>query len=169
MDNNPNYISSPSNALKRPRNPDQWKKNIPRKRRNLGKEYTSYSTGKLIPERSIGEPCGCRLKCFENISEDDRQKIFSDFWNSGSHLIQTSFIQKSVQQNKPKHHTTTDPAKQRKCARIYFLSTSDGNTVRVCLKAFCSIFGKNERRVKYACDAMMTDSGEFLLIILIRP
>ena len=45
MDNNPNYISSPSNALKRPRNPDQWKKNIPRKRRNLGKEYTSYSTG----------------------------------------------------------------------------------------------------------------------------
>ena len=61
MDNNLNYIRSPSNALKRPRNPEQWKKNIPRKKRNLGEEYTSYSTGKLIPKRSIGDPCRCRL------------------------------------------------------------------------------------------------------------
>ena len=162
MDNNPNYITSPSNAVKRSRNPEQWKKHIPRKKRNLGEEYNSYSTGKLIPKRSMGDPCGCtRLKCFENICENNRQKIFSEFWSTGSHLIQTSFIQNHVQQNKPKHHRTADLAKQRKCSRTYFLKSSDGNNVCVCLKAFCSILGETERRVKYACDAMMTESGEF--------
>ena len=159
-------ISSPSNAVKRPRNVDKWKKNVCKKKRNLGEEYISYNNGRVIPRRVIGESCACKLNCFDNISEDSRESIFSEFWASGSHLVQTSFIQKHVEQAKPKRRRTRDISKHRKFSRSFYLRSSDGNNVRVCMKAFCSILGVTKHRVRYACENMVSEAGEYLFCFL---
>ncbi|CAL4228470.1 unnamed protein product, partial [Meganyctiphanes norvegica] len=52
---------------KRPRNEEYWVTNMAKKARNLGQEYTSRRTGKVVKAREVGPDCRCNLKCFERV------------------------------------------------------------------------------------------------------
>ena len=45
--------------------PETWKKNVAKMKRAKGEEYVSPASGKLVPSRKTGRPCGCKhYRCF---------------------------------------------------------------------------------------------------------
>ena len=63
-------------SRKRQRQPAKWIVNECKKKRNSGKGYVSRHTKKEVPARTIGDPCTCRLKCFEKLGMDVIEQIF---------------------------------------------------------------------------------------------
>lgn len=47
-------------------------------------------------ERKVKDPCACRLKCSNKISEENRTKIFSDYWGLSDLNRQRDYISKYV-------------------------------------------------------------------------
>nr|CAH7732169.1 unnamed protein product [Callosobruchus chinensis] len=69
---------------KRLRFPEKWRKNVAKALRNNGKEYVSVSKdGKVRPARTIQPPCGdkCKLQCSKKFTEEDRNLLFTEYWN----------------------------------------------------------------------------------------
>ena len=60
------------------------------------REYINKK-GKVIPAKTIKPPCSCRLKCYDKISENERQEIFNSYGNVGnSNDIKKQFIRSCV-------------------------------------------------------------------------
>lgn len=53
------------NGHARARQKEKWEKNIAKRKRNLGEEYTCYTTKKVMPAKEVGPPCNDG--CFEKI------------------------------------------------------------------------------------------------------
>lgn len=95
--------------------------------------------GKLIILRP---PCACKLKCFDKITEQQREFIFSHFWRLGKRSNQWSFVLQFTTRKKPKSvaraHLATTPHKYR---FNYFLPLTqnignDMEKVKVCQAMF---------------------------------
>ncbi|KAJ8873345.1 hypothetical protein PR048_026979 [Dryococelus australis] len=63
---------------------EEWKRNIRKKRINLGQEYMK-TTGEIESAKSHpNNPCSnCALKSTEKMSEDDREELHTEFWKLG--------------------------------------------------------------------------------------
>jgi hypothetical protein len=48
-----------------------------------GQAYVNASN-KVVHVRNIGNDCGCRRKCLQEVSENKKQKIFEAFYNLNS-------------------------------------------------------------------------------------
>ena len=57
---------------KRKSQPESWEKNKKRKYVQLGKG------------KKMGEPCKCKLQCFEKMAEEERQEVFYEYWELGA-------------------------------------------------------------------------------------
>ena len=67
---------------KRKRNPDSWKKNIRKSKRQSGEKYIN-SRGNEQAARSVKtkKDCTkCKFRCSSNISDEDGSVIFKEFW-----------------------------------------------------------------------------------------
>ena len=62
--------TTPARSHKRPRRPEQWKKNVAKFKRARGEKYVSPSSGKTVPARILGQPCNCKKKCFELFTQE---------------------------------------------------------------------------------------------------
>ena len=144
----PVEFRSPSQARKRLRKPENWKRAVAKKRRNTGLPYKSRTTGKDVDGRVIGPPCKCKRKCFELVGQENIQAIFTNYWETGCWFKQTAYIQKQVT-DRPIQRTCTDNAKKKSCSRLYTV-TAGGVDYVVCREAFASIHGFNPSRVKRA-------------------
>lgn len=75
---------------KRQRNPQTWKKNVRKFRRQRGEEYLS-STGKTVPKKKVEHlDCKCKYKCISNVSKDDRESLIMSFYSldeNGKNII----------------------------------------------------------------------------------
>ncbi|KAF2896287.1 hypothetical protein ILUMI_09888 [Ignelater luminosus] len=60
-------------------NSDEYKRNVIKKSRVKGTEYTNYKG--VVHAKSIGTACNCKLKCFKNISEEQQMEVFTKFYN----------------------------------------------------------------------------------------
>lgn len=105
---------------------------------SLGRQFLT-TRGKLIILRP---PCACKLKCFDKITEQQREFIFSHFWRLGKRSNQWSFVLQFTSRKKPKSvaqaHLATSPHRYR---FIYFLPLTenigkDAETVQVCQTMF---------------------------------
>ncbi|KAK9873285.1 hypothetical protein WA026_021774 [Henosepilachna vigintioctopunctata] len=56
-------------------NPSNWKENVSKQRKLQGKEYVTLK-GKLIKAKRKKTPCNCRKKCFDLMSNEEREIIF---------------------------------------------------------------------------------------------
>lgn len=66
---------------KRKRNPQTWKKNIRKSKRQRGEAYINTS-GKLVAEKELEHvDCECTWKCFGKISKDDRESLKKSFYS----------------------------------------------------------------------------------------
>jgi len=76
------FMTPPKKKLfrKRKATPDEWKKNTRKKLRMSGKEYVSQR-GKIVPGKMVKSVncSSCKFKYSENISEQNRQKLFELF------------------------------------------------------------------------------------------
>ena len=59
--------------------------------RNLGLAYITKK-GKQMPKKTMKVLEPCRSKCSEIFTDEDRQKVFNDYWAMGNHSRRMSFI-----------------------------------------------------------------------------
>ena len=151
-DANPD-LNSPSQATIRRRRKPTWKKNVVKVKRNLGKEYVSTNTGKLVSERKIGPPCSCKKHCYDKVGDQNIKDIFDNYWASGDWMLQTSYIQKQVSLIYVKSKPKGSPSKQKTCTRIFNVLVMN-EPIQVCKQAFVNMHGISRSRVDKALSKM---------------
>ena len=71
-------------SRKRKRNPDIWKQNVRKKRRQSGQSYENIK-GKNVRSREVKNKgdCNrkCKFRCTESFLLQDRKQIFDEFWS----------------------------------------------------------------------------------------
>ncbi|CAH1988725.1 unnamed protein product [Acanthoscelides obtectus] len=108
-------------SKKKLRREHTWKRNIIKSSRNQGKKYTNWK-GKKQLARKMKTSCEekCRMKCLNKMSEEERHKIFTEYWGLGDVNRQRDFISKYVTvvskartriRKKNKHHPAELPEK----------------------------------------------------------
>lgn len=98
----------------------KWKRKKAKILRDSGKEYIG-SKGVVKPAKSVKEyEHNCRYAC-NTISEDERAKVFNDYWALESWDMQTAFINGCLESNVPKKSLKN--TKKHKnvsiCAKLY--------------------------------------------------
>lgn len=107
-----------------------------------GLPYKNYK-GVPVPGKISGESCRCSLKCFDKIDELDRIQAFANLRDLDTKNEQDIFLYGlidvvAVKQRRPR---TDDPIKTKPKAASYRFHVAIGeNKVRVCKKAFMSIY-----------------------------
>ena len=71
-------------SRKRRRKQGNWTHAKRKKLRNTGKAYVTAS-GEDVPERTRGNGCtgNCEFKCAQNLSDEQRDYLFEEFWKIG--------------------------------------------------------------------------------------
>ena len=83
-----------------------------------------HHSDRIVPARSVGGACRCKLECFTALGDKAIKTIHSEYWALGDFNLQTTFIQKFVTENSVKRHYTKDVTNQRSSARKYHLSVN---------------------------------------------
>jgi hypothetical protein len=123
------------NTRKRKRQESKW--SIPQRKllRNSGKGYQN-SRGQNIRAREVKErTCKCKLDC-KTISEDDRKKIFQNYWGMASYARQRDFIVQHIEQTDCASHKTVILGRKRQKSNSYFFDLNNVK-VKVCKDFFC--------------------------------
>ena len=144
------YVSPPKRIVTRKRkdNPDKWQKNLRKRLRQAGSENTD-TKGKTVEAREMKDiDCNkCRFECSLNVDEDNRRRIFQDYWGLKSYDRQRDFICCRVLQGES--NAKGGEKRTREVTRKYKFAV-DGKSVRVCKKFFVATLGIGIKTVDYA-------------------
>lgn len=144
---------TPRESRKRKRQPENWKTNIKKRAVNEGKDlsYTKKNEEKTIKKREMKLPCNekCRIGCSKLFSEEERQKIFEEFYALGDKSLQSTqlaslVIQQSKNRTRKRKENNT---RNRQFSRTYHFFR-EGRLVQVCAKMFLNTFSIDEKRVR---------------------
>lgn len=127
-----------------------WKKEVAKKRRNLGQGYVSVKSKKLVKEREIGPACNekCRLKCFSKFSETDRKSLFNSYWKIGDVQGQRDFLRRMMEKVEPKYRYIREGSnRQNNCAFYVYVSEEKKRVCKTFLTRTLSISNKVLRTV----------------------
>jgi hypothetical protein len=127
------------NKKRKRSDPSLWRKSLAKSKRNNGQEYSSRS-GKTIPAVQFKDfDCQCPLKCSEKLSDDEKQNMFTLYWQS-SREAKLAFLCGHVKQNpvKSRYGAKPDESRRQK-TRLFYLTKNDQTSVRVCKKMFCNL------------------------------
>lgn len=130
---------------KRNRHVENWQTAKRKRLCNMGQEYISKN-GTIKEARKIKSSCSCRIRCGETFGEDIRLKLFSDFWNTGSHVKQWEIISKYVYQKNKKSSTNLENENVRRVHTLHYhlpLKTKSDNEItlkKVCKTMFLNTF-----------------------------
>ncbi|XP_070560948.1 uncharacterized protein [Ptychodera flava] len=91
-----NLVDDSSRSRLRFRNVTNWKRNIQKRLRNSGQEYTAHTGKRVCARQMIYHQCRCNMDCSKHFSLEERQDIFSKYWNLGSYERQRDFIKAHV-------------------------------------------------------------------------
>ena len=149
-------LSSPSGSRKRKNDPESWTRNKKKKARNLGLEYVQHYSDRVVPAKTVGEPCSCSLGCFDQLGHEAVQKIHKDFWALGDFDLQTGFVQKFVSLEQIKRRYTNNPESRLNLWRKYHLEVN-GVRKKVCKTAFIRILGISHSRVDRALKSKTSE------------
>ncbi|MPC61552.1 hypothetical protein E2C01_055624 [Portunus trituberculatus] len=145
-----------SRGRKRVRNPVEWKKNLAKRRRNMGEAYVSRSTGRQVQARVMRPPCADG--CYDKIALPIVTVLHREFWAIGNFALQNAYIQKQVCKKPVKRHRPVqepNEARLRSCTLEYTLAYAD-QTYTICKKGFLAILAVSETRVRTALKAITT-------------
>lgn len=141
MDN----IEENSHKRKKISRPETWISNVAKTRRNEGKEYISAKTKLMVQQKKIGPPCNDG--CFDTIGLDKIERVFKLFWNIGEYNLQNQHLSQLVKTSDVKHSRVKERP-SRSLRRMHYNVICDGITFPICRKAFLSIHGISEKRVR---------------------
>lgn len=130
------------------RNPANWKRNKAKLAINTGQEHLT-AKGNLMRARKLGAGCkqSCRFKCHSHVSEEQRKKIFDQYWGIGDHTRQFEFISKHISISKPSKHRAVSVSSQRSESITYHLKVN-GVLTKVCKTMFLSTLDISETPVR---------------------
>lgn len=89
---NNNSIEREVGSKRKRKAPENWKKNIRKKKRNSGEEYVTPKGETKAAKEFKDFTCFCPLKCSETVPVESRKKCFDKFYSCGSWEIQTMYI-----------------------------------------------------------------------------
>nr|CAI5817157.1 unnamed protein product [Callosobruchus analis] len=145
---------SPRKRKRGPRNrfsdKSLWKRNIRKRLRNSGKEYTN-TRGTLVPEKRFdSSDCECIKGCHSLISCEQRYTLFDKFYALGDHNLQTSYLCGQIKLLKKVRCTNAES--KRNYTRVYYLQNEHGVDIPVCKtffkKTLCVSDGRVTRALK---------------------
>ena len=137
-------------SRKRQRTPGQWKKNVAKKKRNLGQAYESGEpSGGHVAARTIGLPCRCG--CFEKVGRENVQQVFSEFWALGDFNLQNEYLASVIKSIDVARSRVKERPSRRKRSVTYNVKCQS-ELISVCAVAFRNIHGIGERRVRTVLD-----------------
>lgn len=124
---------------KRSKYPDEWKRNVSKRRRQQGESYIS-SRGKTIPAVSMKDSCpaSCRRKCNERISNEERLIIFRRYYQLEAYERKRDFIHSHTEKKHKKWHTLEISKREN---TIVFLLPRDNERIQVCKTMFINTLG----------------------------
>ncbi|CAG4958826.1 unnamed protein product [Parnassius apollo] len=132
--------------------PESWKKSITKRLRMEGKEYVGYKRPKgekvqsqIRNQRVLGPKCSsdfCRnskLRCCDEVGDDDREKIFRQFWSNMDWHQRKVYVANNITFQEKGRQTSINS--RRAGTFVYFLPVTnsvDGTTTkkRVCREMF---------------------------------
>ena len=137
-------------SRKRLRWPSTWRRNVIKSQRAQGLKYVNHS-GKIVIEKTMGSPCGeaCRMKCYEAVIEENRENIFSDFYEHSSEQqdqLLASLIEETTKLRE-RMRIDSHNASRRCFTRKYYLLL-EGQPTEVCLPMFCATFGISRKKAR---------------------
>lgn len=141
-----NQDAEPMVARTRKRKRTPNKKEQRKFKRNRGKSYVT-SKGKQISEKIFSNPpCSCKLKCSDNVTEEQRMNLFNHFYGMGSFQIQNAYLCGLCKQCTPKARRVRDGSRGMKSTSIsYHLQLVDKN-LKVCKQYFLKTFQISDGR-----------------------
>ena len=104
--------------------------------------------------------CMCPLKCYEKVSEGQRQKLFDGFWARADFNTQNAYICGCIKVVKIKcQYTNKGEESQRSNSCVYYVNNGSGISARVCRKAFLRIHALSAGHVDRALKAHCSSGG----------
>ncbi|KAJ8970621.1 hypothetical protein NQ314_001156 [Rhamnusium bicolor] len=150
---------------KRVAKPEDWHKNKAKRARNSGTSYiTSSASRKKFPERKMMPPCTqkCRLKCSTKISEDDRNKIFGDYWSLKDLQRQRDFLLASMVEIKPKYRYVKENTTRNRSHNNAFYFEINKEKIQICKLFFKATLGINDRPIRTVLQKRTMFSGQMI-------
>lgn len=100
-----------------------------------GQAYKSRTGKKTMKGREIRPPCleNCYLKCATRMSQEDREKVYNEYYGYANIEKQRRFIAMHVEYIKGTDNKTSNPTRGLNLA--YYL-TINGTRLRVCKRMF---------------------------------
>ncbi|PSN30074.1 hypothetical protein C0J52_27802 [Blattella germanica] len=160
---------------KRTRNEVLWKKKNAKMCRNRGLQYVSLKTHKVVPAKIRGRGCACAVKSetanlkwceYHKLTDEVKDKLFTEFYKLGDYNAQNAFLFGLVFRRQCNRiyefKRRQSDESRRKFSFMYSVKDANGDTVRVCAKAFCDIFAISRKRLSTARgDRKAIDKSEF--------
>lgn len=126
---------------------DSYQRVKSRKRRNLGLEYVSLKTKKLVQARELGSPCGCKKKCREKLN-NMHETIFHKFWDLGTFDMQNSYLFGCIRIHSKKR-SYKKKQKRQESSRTFnaeYTVNVTGQEVSICKVEFMRVHGLQNSR-----------------------
>ena len=127
------------------RNPEKWEKNVAKRKRNRGEEYTTYTKKLTVAARHTGTPC--KDGCFHVIGLEKVKDVFKKFWAIGDYDMQNTYLMSLIREEQIKRKRTKEEVSKRQCNFGYFIKT-ENSEFKVCRSGFASIFGFSDQKIR---------------------
>ena len=142
-DDNVNTVARPKRQLRKQGcksevHESEWAVNVSKRKRNLGEEYISYRTKKVVPARKVGPPC--KDGCYSKVGMDNINEMHKCFWGIGDYNKQNEFLMRCITQVAFKRKYTKKQVSNRPAKLVYSVN-HDGHYYEVCREGFLNIFG----------------------------
>ncbi|XP_042241301.1 uncharacterized protein LOC121878935 isoform X1 [Homarus americanus] len=129
----------------RERRVDEWAQEVAKRKRNLGEEYVSYSTKKVVKARQVGPPCPDG--CFDKLGRDMINTIFTNFWAIGDYNTQNGYLH-SLIRKVPVKRRRVEAEVSRRPFNYHFFVKLRQREFKVCRQGFTSIHGVGKKKME---------------------
>ena len=109
-----------------------------------------------IGSTKASEPhsCGCALRCYDKVSEDQRQALFDGFWSSCDYNTQNAYLCGCIKTIEVKRrYTDKGTSSRQKNSRVYYVDNESATSVRICRTAFLRMHAVSGGRLDRALKA----------------
>lgn len=118
----------------------------------VGKFFKKFHS--VLPFLSVNYYCRCKMDCFAKLDQNDMDFCISKINDFSTKDEQDIFLQLliekfSIKQRRPRKENATQ---RQSSFQFYVLKEND--KVKVCKKAFISLYGVTEARVRRLCDLL---------------
>ena len=113
-----------------------------------------------VPEKEMNEaPCGCKSKCIDKLTHEEKKKIFNGFWKLSSFDVQNAYLCGAVKSVAIKRrYTSKGENSRRKFSRLYYVHNGS-LSVQVCKTAFLQLHGISSGRLSRVLQRQQRSGG----------